>query len=367
MAPLMRLARLHEPGQPLRIDSVPRPKPRPDDVLVEVKSCGVIPNMNAIFSGKLWNQLPPLPASVGLDAAGVIVEVGENVTDVRVGERVYVNPWLACGQCAYCRAHEPLLCSAAAFQGYFGFFPHSLPQLARYPFGGFSEYLTAAPQRLVILPEKVTFDQAARFGYTGTSFAALRLGNVGAGTWLAINGITGTLGVAAALLGLAMGATRILGLGRNRAVLARLAALAPGRIRTRALDDGPIADWIRSETEGLGVDVLLDCSARAASAAATADALNGLKRGGTAVNIGALSEPLPIQPMRFMTSRIALHGSNWFTTGEGQLMAEMAGSGVLDLSHLEPRPFPLAGVNEALEAIKARPGGFVNIVVNPDR
>ena len=66
-------------------------------------------------------------------------------------------------------------------------------------------------------------------------------------------------------------------------------------------------------------------------------------------------------------ARIALRGSNWFTTGEGQLMAEMAGSGVLDLSHLEPRPFPLAGVNDALEAIKARPGGFVNIVVNPDR
>ena len=46
--------------------------------------------MNAIFSGKLWNQLPPLPASVGLDAAGVIAEVGESVTDVSVGQRVYV-------------------------------------------------------------------------------------------------------------------------------------------------------------------------------------------------------------------------------------------------------------------------------------
>ena len=85
------------------------------------------------------------------------------------------------------------------------------------------------------------------------------------------------------------------------------------------------------------------------------------------VNIGALSEPLAIQPMRFMTARIGLRGSNWFTTGEGQLMAEMAGSGVLDLSQLEPRAFPLDGVNDALEAIKARPGGFVNIVVNPDR
>jgi len=68
-----------------------------------------------------------------------------------------------------------------------------------------------------------------------------------------------------------------------------------------------------------------------------------------------------------MTSRIAFRGSNWFTTGEGQLMAEMAGRGVLDMSRLEPKTYPLAGVNDALDAIRARPGGFTNIVVNPDR
>jgi len=194
MAASMRSARLHEAGQPLRIDTVEIPEPRPRDVLVQVKACGIIPNMNAIFSGRLWNHLPPLPASVGLDAAGVIAKVGSEVTEVAVGDRVYVNPWLSCGMCSYCRAGEPMLCSAAAFQGYFGFFPHSTRQLLDYPFGGFSEYITASPQRLVHLPPRVTFDQGARFGYLGTSFAALRRGQVRGGSWIAINGITGTLG-----------------------------------------------------------------------------------------------------------------------------------------------------------------------------
>src|SRR5262249_57958678 len=99
---------------------------------------------------------------------------------------------------------------AAAFQGYFGFFPHSTRQLLDYPFGGFSEYITASPQRLVHLPPRVTFDQAARFGYLGTSFAALRLGQVRGGSWVAINGITGTLGVGTTLLALPIGATPIL-------------------------------------------------------------------------------------------------------------------------------------------------------------
>jgi len=367
MAMTMRLARLHVPGQPLRIDTVPVPQPRSRDVLVQVRACGVIPNMNAIFSGQLWNHLPPLPASVGLDASGTVAMVGDEVTDVRVGERVYVNPWLSCGTCAYCRKGASLLCSAAGFQGYFGFFPHSLRQLADYPFGGFSEYMTASPARLVRLPDNVTFDQAARFGYLGTSFAALRLAGVGGGSSVAVNGITGTLGVGATLLALGMGAASILGFGRNRDVLAQLKALAPDRIEVLCLGDEPIAEWVRRHTGGLGVDVLIDCSGRGADAANTAAALDGLKRGAIAINIGALTQALPIAPIRFMTARLQFRGSNWFTTGEGELMAAMAKAAILDLSKLQTRAYPLDGINDALAAVQKRPGGFVNIVVNPDR
>ena len=349
------------------IDRLERPRPRPADVLVQVKSCGVIPNMNAIFSGRLWNLLPPLPAIVGLDAAGVVVEVGAAVKNVAVGDRVYVNPWMSCGACHYCRYESPLLCNMAAFQGYFGFFPESRPLLEAYPWGGFAEYMVTDPNRLVKLPGAVNFDHAARFGYLGTSFAALRLGGVGAGSWVAINGVTGTLGVGAALLCLAMGATRILGIGRNAQVLAQVKSLAPARIDTMAIGDQPIGDWLRARTDGLGVDVLLDCTGRGGLAATTADGLGGVKRGGVAVTVGALSEPLPLDAMRFMTSRLQYRGSNWFTTGEAQLMAEMVGVGVFDLSRIVTRAFPLDGINDALSAIRERPGGFTNIVVHPDQ
>jgi alcohol dehydrogenase len=363
----MRAARLHKPGEALRIDRIAVPEPGPRDVLVAVKACGVIPNMNAIFSGTLWNRLPALPASVGLDAAGVVAQVGSAVTGVAVGARVYVNPWLACRTCAYCRAGTPLQCSAAAFQGYFGFTDQSAPLLRAYPHGGFAEYLVAGAERLVFLPDAVSFDAAARFGYIGTSFAALRRGGVGAGSWVAINGVTGTLGAGATLLALGMGATRILGIGRNREMLAQLMALAPARIDTLALGDAPVTDWLTARSDGIGVDVLLDCSGRAASAGTTMAAIGALKRGGVAVNIGALTEKLEIEPIAFMVKSLQFRGSNWFTTGEGQLMADMAGVGVLDLSALTTRAYPLDGVNDALAAVKTRPGGLVNIVVNPDR
>ncbi len=94
-------------------------------------------------------------------------------------------------------------------------------------------------------------------GYIGTSFAALRSARVGAGTWIAINGITGTLGVAATLLALGMGATRIFSFGRNREILNQLNALAPNGVDTLALGEASVADWLHDRTEGLGVDVLI--------------------------------------------------------------------------------------------------------------
>ena len=67
-----------------------------------------------------------------------------------------------------------------------------------------------------------------------------------------------------------------------------------------------------------------------------------------------------------MTARLQFRGSNWFTTGEGQSMAEMAQVGMLDLTKLATRAYPLAKINEALAEVQTRPGGFVNIVVHPD-
>ncbi|HEY1363845.1 MAG TPA: zinc-binding dehydrogenase [Xanthobacteraceae bacterium] len=362
----MRAARLHEPGKPFRIDVIEVPEPRPGDVLVKVKACGIIPNMNAIVSGKYWHHLPPLPAVIGLDAAGVVASAPEGRRDVREGDRVYVNPFLSCGQCHYCRNHTPMLCADAALRGYFGFTPRGARLLEDYPIGGLSEYLTAAPQHLVRLPPEVSFEAGARFGYLGTSFAALRRAGAGAGSWIAIHGITGTLGVGAVLLAMAMGVTRILGWGRNREVLTRLRRLAPSRIDTLALGDQSLKDWVRERTDGAGVDALIDCTGRGGPAAPVAEAVDCLKRGGVMVNIGALAEPLALNPTQFMTGALQYRGSNWFTNAEAARMADMARVGALDLTPLEPRVYPLEEVNRALAEIRERPGGLQNFVVTPE-
>jgi len=375
----MIAARLHAYGQPMRLDAIPIPDPRSTDVLVEVKACGVVPNLVRVVSNFFGSQatdpklMPPLPAIFGLDPAGVIAKVGDQVRSVRPGDRVYVNPARSCGSCRMCRSGQPLDCPVFSFQGYFG---RSQEIMKAYPYGGLCQYITTPQDALVKLPPKVSFEAAARFGYFGTAYSAMKKLGVGPGQSILINGISGTLGLNAAMLALAMGATKILGTGRNRALLDRVKALSPGRIEVFAADDAsassapgadPLVAWAKSMTDGYGVDGVLDCLPPGAPASSMMRALYSLRRGGRAFNVGAIMDKLSFDAFWLMTNRIGLQGSVWFTTGEGEEMAAMAAAGTLDVSVLEHRIFPLSQVNEALSSMDNRDGGFTNFIIDPSR
>ena len=377
----MIAARLHAYGSPMTLDRIPVPEPRPTDVLVEVKACGVVPNLARVvsnFFGTLTpdnKMMPPLPAIFGLDPAGVVAKVGAQVLSIRPGDRVYVNPARSCGSCRMCRSGQELDCPSFTLQGYFG---RSQDIMRAYPYGGLAQFITAPATALVKLPDTLSFEAAARLGYFGTAYSAMKKIGAGPGRTLLINGISGQLGLNAALLALAMGATKILGTGRNAKLLDRVKAIAPERIdvlsvpnapaqTASAAQPDPLVVWAKQATEGHGVDGVIDCLPPGAPASAIMRALYCLRRGGHAVNVGAVLETLPINAFWMMTNRIGLQGSVWFTTGEGEEMAAMAGAGTLDLSALEHRVAPLSEVNEVLAGMDDRNGGFTNFVIDPTR
>jgi alcohol dehydrogenase len=367
---MMRAARLHKVGGPLLIEEIPVPEPRPTDVLVEVKACGVVPNLkNVLTKWPEWFPylpLPKLPAIFGLDPAGVVAKLGSQVQAVRPGDRVYVNPARGCGSCRHCRGGEIVNCRGFTFAGYFGRGPASQPVFEAYPYGGLCEYVTAPATALVKLPDNVTFEQAARFGYLGTGYAAIKKSGAGPGRTLLVNGIGGTLGLSAALVGLATGVSRILGTGRTQALLDRVKALAPERIEVLAVGKRPVADWMIELTDGDGVDAMVDALPPGAPSSAMMDALRGLRRGGRAVNVGGVAETLPLSVHWLMGMNIQLIGNCWFSTGEGQELTEMARTGTLNLSAFEHRRIALKDVNEALSSLHdAASRGFNNFVVVP--
>ncbi len=387
----MIAARLHAFGEAMRLENVPIPEPRPGDVLVAVKACGMVPNLANIITHwpttVPYAKHPALPAIFGLDPAGVVEKVGSQVHGLRPGDRVYVNPGRGCGSCRFCRNGRGIDCASYVLTGYFGRGPLAEKTFEAYPYGGFAQYLTAPATALAKLPDNVSFEAATRFGYLGTAYSALKRAGLEAGQSLLINGISGTLGVGAVLLALAMGGGKILGTGRNQALLDRVKALAPGRIEVLSVPDskplgeadwqppkidsfavtgnGGVSDWALSLTGGEGVDVVLDALPFGSPASAMMGALHALHRGGKFVNAGGMWQILPLPAMRLMASNVSFIGSCWFTTEEADEMARMAASGALRLDAYEHHRFPLARINEAISGLGDRQGGFSNFVIIP--
>ncbi|GAA5893043.1 hypothetical protein JCM6882_006923 [Rhodosporidiobolus microsporus] len=369
----MKVARLVELAKPLVVGEADKPTPGPRDVLVKVAACGLVPNTWNLVSGKAppGTVFPDLPSVYGLDAAGTVDQVGSQVSNLKLGDRVYVNPHLTCETCHHCRRGRRDLCPAGCLRAYFAFTEEGKARLAHYPIGGLSEYLLSPDTKLAVLPPSIDFATAAHFGYVGTSFSALKKGGVRPGSTVLINGVTGTLGVAAVAIALGFGAVTILGVGRNRDRLKEVEQLSPqkGRIITRSSEDeGTIADWVKEHTNGLGVDCVYDCLGVGGDANSTAAMVKGaLKVGGRAVlAAGGAEGSIEQSYYEIMMGDKAVVGSAWFSDAEADELVALVGAGVIDLSFLQHRQYKLEDVNEAFEVVGDRPGGMVNVVVRPD-
>jgi NADPH:quinone reductase-like Zn-dependent oxidoreductase len=126
---------------------VPEPKPGRSEVLIEVKATSI--NHIDIF---LRRGMPgitvPMPKIVGSDAAGVIRELGADVTDLKIGQRVTINPGISCGHCEFCAAGFGSQC-----------FTYSMIGESRD--GAYAELL-AVPAHIVLpIPDSLSFENAA--------------------------------------------------------------------------------------------------------------------------------------------------------------------------------------------------------------
>src|SRR5207237_8271279 len=144
----MKAVRFHEFGGPevLRYEDVPEPQTRKDQVLVRVRAC-------ALNHLDLWIRkgLPgiKLPHINGSDVAGEIAQVGEYITDLKVGQRVLLAPMTFCGHCAECMSGQQNLCRQFSVLG------NAID-------GGNCELIDVPRARVMPIARKPTCEQARR-------------------------------------------------------------------------------------------------------------------------------------------------------------------------------------------------------------
>ncbi len=346
----MHAARLHRPGEPLTIETIPVPTPNPDEVLVQVAACGLCgTDIHLAVDGDI--PVSRSPITLGHEAAGTVAAVGEAVTDYKVGHRVALFPSATCGRCRFCLAGRESLCEVSQVYG-----------MSRD--GSLAEFVVAPAWTLVPIPAGIPFDIAAVVtDGVATPFHALRSrGALQAGETVAVVGCGG-LGTHAILLARMMGASFIVAIDVH--VKARERALELGA--DLAID--PMVDVKPGKTIrqhlGRGVDLALEFVGRAET---VSTALGTLDIGGRCVVVGVGMEKPALPPLiSFVGREHSVIGSFGMDKRDIADLFSLIDRGRLNLDQSVSARYSLAEINDALSRLASKETGLVRLVVEPGR
>nr|AAP51047.1 alcohol dehydrogenase 2 [Lachancea kluyveri] len=198
----------YENGGELQYKDIPVPKPKSNEILINVKYSGVCHTDLHAWKGD-WPLPTKLPLVGGHEGAGVVVAIGENVKGWKIGDYAGIK-WLngSCMACEYCELSNESNCPEADLSGY----THD---------GSFQQYATADAVQAARIPAGTDLAEVAPVLCAGiTVYKALKSANLRAGEWVAISGACGGLGSLAIQYAKAMG-YRVLGIdgGDEKAAL----------------------------------------------------------------------------------------------------------------------------------------------------
>jgi propanol-preferring alcohol dehydrogenase len=341
----MKAVRMTQVGQPLELHEIPVPEIGENDILVRVRAAGICHSDVHYRAGK--SPVRPLPMTLGHEVAGVVEQVGRQVTRVKVGDRVCLHYNITCGDCYYCSTGNEQFCADVLMLGH-------------YTNGGYAEYIAVPARNAVALPDEIPFEQGATLMCaSATAFHALRKSRLKAGETAAIFGVGG-LGMSAIQLAKAFGAIDVFAVDINEAKL-RLAAHS-GATPVHAQQAEPVTE-IRRLTDGKGVDVALELIGLPQTMRQATQCLGVM---GRAVIAGISDRPLEIDTYReLLANEAEIIGSNDHLAQELPLLVELARRNVLDTSRIVTRVVPLDAdaVNQTLDALEHFSGDVRTVIV----
>ncbi|MFL6476244.1 MAG: alcohol dehydrogenase catalytic domain-containing protein [Nitrososphaera sp.] len=260
------------------VKEVSTPKPRANQVLIKMHASGICYTDVHATHGALGVKFP---YTIGHEPAGEIVELGEGVTTRKIGDRVGV-PWLqsTCGRCEWCQRGKSSFCPNHIATGI---------NIA----GGHAEYMVAYADATQLIPDEVSYDQAAPIFCAGyTVYSGLRFANPKPHERIAVVGI---------------GALGHLGIQYSKAAGFETIAVTHSKDKEELAyklgADSVVSDGEALLKDGEGAEVIL---ATSNSYKATADAIKGIRPDGRVILMGVSStETLTVSPeILFKRARI---------------------------------------------------------------
>ncbi|MDR2282465.1 MAG: zinc-dependent alcohol dehydrogenase family protein [Sphingobacterium sp.] len=304
--------RPYSDSKPLKIEEIEIGKPGKEEVIVQIKAAGLCHSDLSVIDG---NRPRPMPMVLGHEAAGIIVELGEDVKGFEVGDHVVFAFLPSCGHCEYCMSGRAALCNPGAKANNEGVLlngdlkiKNQNGETYHHHLGvsGFAGYAVASIYSLVKIDKSYPFEIAALFGcavMTGVG-AVVHTANVHVGESVLVVGLGG-VGLSAILGAKAAGASKIIAADVSPSKLNM--AKEFGATHTINSSEEKALEKLKQEMTTSGVDKSVEF---AGAMSALDFAFNATKKGGVTVT-GALPHPdarLSLNPLTLVGQEKSLKG-----------------------------------------------------------
>ena len=339
----------------IRVEHVPAPtRVGPREVLARPYWCGICgTDLHEYAMGPIVTPATPhplngsvVPQILGHEFSAEVVEVGREVTRVKVGDRVSAMPLLVDDECYYCRRGLHHLCVKMACVG------------LSYAWGGIAE-LAVLPERiLTVLPDRVSELQGALVEPAAVAAYGVDAGHVKPGDTVLVTG-AGPIGALAALYAAALGA-RVFVSEPNRARQALVRRLGVAEVLDPAATD--VAGYLTDLGGGIGVDAAIECSG---NERALQTALASVRSAGRVVQTGLHTRPASIEPMLLAQRDLTLVGTWCYPVTDFPRIAALIAAGRYPVEQVVTAQIRIDDiVEQGFETLLSPTGDQVKVLVN---
>lgn len=341
------LAAVMHGARDVRLERRPIPQIGPEEVLVQIAAVGVCgSDVHFYWDGRIGKRVVQKPMILGHESAGTVVAVGESVTNIKLGDRVAIEPGVPCRHCSYCKSGRYNLCPNVAFMAA----PHTD--------GAMREYVKTAADFVFKLPDSMSFEDGTLVEPLSVGVYAARRGRITPGDNVVILG-AGTIGLMALQAAKVYGAARrvVIDVQPDRLEMAmRLGATHV--VNPREQD----ADKFVEELMPGGTDVVLE----AAGAVPTIQMATRLvRKGGRIVLVGMPGlDEVPLNLLDIIVKEVDVMGMFRYSNVYGEAVRLIA-SGLVEVRSLHTHTYPLEKAVEAIEKAHASEKGTIKVIIKP--
>ena len=338
----------------VRLVERPVPAPGPDEVLIQVKACGVCSGDIKMITRGMLKQPPFGEFIIGHEYAGIVAAVGDSVDEYAVGDRVAVEVHKGCGRCRNCMLGKYTACLN------YGNIAKGHRANGFTTMGGFAEYAVNHVNTIHRFSADTSFDEASTVTLGGTALHGIeRGGGIIPGDTVVVMG-PGSIGLMCVQCSKALGAGKVILTGTRDERLALGKKMGADHV-INVTRENPL-ERVRELTGGLGPERIL---VAIGSQQSLQLAIEMAPRGTDIVLLAHLEDPITID----MGLAVQKASSIFTIRGEGrmsvsQTLALMA-QGKITAGDLITHTFPLDQIQEAIDTFVQRRDGAIKVIVNP--